>query len=273
MKLIAAKCPDCGADLKIPEDSTSVICEYCGGNILVTDILGATSVMQNCMTLAYTAMENKNYKDAYDHFNRAIEIDMKNPNAWFGKAVCEGMIGKVGENSFGQMIDMFERSFEYASEDKQANFRKNASSEIVKVIRKSTNIIRLACDLLILKEEDDKMSSELSKEIKELKENVKKTIQKAQEYDPTNKDVTTLLDEVTSGTFFKSDLNEESQSKENSPLNIFKSIKIEQEKPQPDTSSQSSVNQNGSNKKSGCSFVILIFIIAAAAASLMLGLI
>jgi hypothetical protein len=273
MKLLAAKCPDCGADLKIPEGSNSLICEYCGGNILVTDVLGTTSVMQNCMMLAYSAMENKNYKDAYDHFNRAIEIDMKNPNAWFGKAVCEGMIGKVGENSFGQMIDMFESSFKYASEDKQANFRKNASAEIVKVIRKSTNIIRLACYLLVLKEEDDKISSELSNEIKDLKENVKKTILKAQEYDLTNKDVTALLDEVTSGIFFKSDLNEESQSKENSPLNIFKSINIEPEKPQSDTLSQSSVNQTGSNKKSGCSFVILIFIMAAAVSGLLMGMI
>ena len=115
-------------------------------------------------------MESKNYKDAYDHFNRAIEIDLKNPNAWFGKAVCEGMIGKVGENSFGQMIDMFESSFNYAPEDKQVNFRKNAAAEIVKVIRKSTNIIKLACELLVLKEEDDKISSELGNEIKELKE-------------------------------------------------------------------------------------------------------
>jgi len=271
MQLIAAKCPDCGADLKIPEGSPSVICEYCRGNILVADILGTTSVMQNCMTLAYSAMESKNYKDAYDHFNRAIEIDMKNPNAWFGKAVCEGMIGKVGENSFGQMIDMFESSFKYVSEDKQANFRKNASAEIVKVIRKSTNIIQLACELLVLKKEDDKISSELGNEIRELKENVKKTIQKAQEYDPDNKDVTTLLDEVTSGTFFKSDIDEESQSKENSPINIFKSINIEPEKPQPDTSGQSSENQTGSNKKSGCSFVILIFVMAAVSAGLLLG--
>lgn len=266
MQLIAAKCPDCGADLKIPEGSTSVICEYCGGNILVTDVLGTTSVMQNCMMLAYSALENKNYKDAYDHFNRAIEIDLKNSNAWFGKAVCEGMIGKVGENSFGQMIDMFETSFKYTQADKQINLRKNAAAEIVKVVRHSTNIIRLACDLIEFKEDDDKLSSDLSNEISGLKEKVKNTVQKAQEYDPSNKDVAALLDEVTLGAFFKSDWGAEARSDENSLSNKFKSIGAEPDKIQPDSASQSPDNQTGSSKKSGCSFVILIWVMAAAVA-------
>jgi hypothetical protein len=270
MQLIAAKCPDCGAELKIPEGSTSVICEYCGGNILVADIFGTTSVMQNCMMLAYSALERKNYKDAYDHFNRAIEIDIKNPNAWFGKAVCEGMIGKIGENSFGQMIEMFESSIRYAPEDKKNNFRKNASVEIVKVIRKSTDRIQLACELLVFKGDDDKLNSDLSDEIKDLKGNVKKTVEKAQEYDPENKDVTALVGEITSGAFFKSDFEEKSKADENSPLNVFKSISAGLEKPQPDAPGQSPENLSGINKKSGCSFVILIFVTAAAAAGFLL---
>ncbi|MCE1164143.1 MAG: hypothetical protein LWX07_01930 [Bacteroidetes bacterium] len=271
MILVSAKCPDCGAGLKIPEGSTSVVCEFCGGNILVTDVLGATSVMQNCMTLAYSALESRNYKDAYDHFNRAIEIDMKNPNAWFGKAVCEGMIGKVGENSFGQMVDMFENAFNYAPADKQSNFRKNAAAEIVKVMRKSADVIKLACDMLVLKD-DDSTSSELSAEISGLKENVKKTVLKAQEYDPSNNDVTQLLSEITSGAFFKTDWDAEPKSKENSPLNIFKSINPEPEKTPALNAEQPPVNQPGGNKKSGCSFVFLLMIMTAAALGMILKL-
>ncbi|MDD5362377.1 MAG: hypothetical protein PHN88_09610 [Ignavibacteria bacterium] len=271
MKLIAANCPDCGAHLNIPEGSTSVICEYCGGNILVADIFGTTSVMQNCMMLAYSALERKNYQDGYDHFNRAIEIDIKNPNAWFGKAVCEGMIGKIGENSFGQMVEMFENSIRYAPEDKQINFRKNASAEIVKVIRKSADMIQLACELLVFKEDDDKLNTNLSKEITNLKENVKKTVEKAQEYDPDNKDVPALLGEIASGAFFKSDFEEKSKADENSPLNEYKSISAGLEKPQPDTPGQSPENLSVTSKRSGCSFVVLIFVTAAAAAGFLLA--
>lgn len=269
MNLIPAKCPDCGADLKIPEGSTSLICEYCGGNILVTDILGTTSVMQNCMTLAYSAIESNNYKDAYDHFNRAIEIDLKNPNAWFGKAVCEGMIGKIRDNSFGQMIGLFESSFNYAPEDKKSNFRKNAAAEIVKVIRKSAKIIQFSSELLLL-EGDKELSSMVSKEVKNLKDTVTKTVQKAQEYDPSNKDVKTLLDEVTSGAFFQANPGSEIETKEIIQSGEYKPISPEPVNPIT-SKSQTSMNQDSSNKRSGCSFVIIILVMIITAAGLLIG--
>ena len=270
MQLIPAKCPDCGADLKIPEGNTSVICEYCGGNIIVTDVLGTTSVMQNCMMLAYSALEDNNYKDAYDHFNRAIEIDLKNPNAWFGKAVCIGMIGKIGQNSFGQMIDLFESAFKYAPDDKQSNLKKNAAAEIVKVIRNSAKIIQFSSELLLL-ENDDALSSEMSNEVRKLKDTVIKTVQKAQEYDSSNNDVAVLLEEVTSGTFFNTDRDMKSQSKETFLSGENKPITTEPGTPQTTTEGQPSGNQADKNKKSGCLFVILILITTAAAASLLLG--
>jgi tetratricopeptide (TPR) repeat protein len=205
MQLITAKCPDCGADLKIPEGSTSVICDYCGGNILVSDVLGSGSVMQNCMMLAYSALENKNYKDAYDHFNRAIEIDMKNPNAWFGKAFCEGMIGKIGENSFGQMIDMFETAFNYTPADKQSNMKKNAAAEIVKVVRHSAGIVQLVMQLTEISGDDAELAASTAENAKQVKDTVTNTVTKAQEYDPSSKDAAALLNEITSGIFFNPD--------------------------------------------------------------------
>ncbi len=201
MQLITAKCPDCGADLKIPEGSTSVICDYCGGNILVADVLGSSSVMQNCMMLAYSALESRNYNDAYDHFNRAIEIDLKNPNAWFGKAVCEGMIGKVGENSFGQMIDLFENAFRYTEDDKNSIMKKNAASEIVKVVRKNEKIVQLVNQMLEFSEDTPSVKDE----VKQINEMVKNTVMKALEYDPANKDAAALLSDVSSGIFFNPD--------------------------------------------------------------------
>jgi ribosomal protein S27E len=270
MQLIPAKCPDCGADLKIPEGSSSVICEYCGGNIIVTDVLGTTSVMQNCMMLAYSALESNNYKDAYDHFNRAIEIDLKNPNAWFGKGVCIGMIGKIRDNSFGQMIDLFESAFKYAPADKQSNLKKNAAAEIVKVMRNSAKIIQFSNQLLLLGN-DDKLYSEISNEVKKVKDIVTKTVQKAQEYDSSNKDVTVLLDEVTSGMFFNPDQDMKSQSMETFQSGEYKPITTEPGTPQTTTEGQPSGNQAGNKKKSGCLFVIIILVMTVAAASLLLG--
>jgi tetratricopeptide (TPR) repeat protein len=215
MQLITAKCPDCGADLKIPEGSASVVCDYCGGNILVSDVLGSGSVMQNCMILAYSALESRNYNDAYDHFNRAIEIDMKNPNAWFGKAFCEGMIGKIGENSFGQMIDMFENALNYTPADKQSNMKKNAAAEIVKVVRKSAGIVQLVMQLTELSDDDAELAASAADNAKQVKDTVTNTVTKAQEYDPSSKDVEALLNEITSGKFFNP--NQKSALKSDAP--------------------------------------------------------
>jgi DNA-directed RNA polymerase subunit RPC12/RpoP len=261
MQLISAKCPDCGADIKIPEGNTTLVCEYCGGNILVTDVLGSTSVMQNCMMLAFSAMESGNYKDAYDHFNRAIEIDLKNPNAWFGKAVCTGLTGKFSDDVFGKMINLFENAFNYAPVDKKSNLKKNAAAEIVKVIRKSSTRIKFACDLISFKV-DAEFSSIVSDELTKFKETVIKTVQKAVGYDPANKEVTELLDEIISGKFFTPEQENQKETKEILYSGENKLVTAETSPPPLVITDQTNASQGaGSNKKGGCSIVLIILIL------------
>ena len=274
MKLIPAKCPDCGAGIKINEGSTSVVCEYCGGNIIVTDVLGTSSVMQNCMILAYSAMESGNYEDAYDHFNRAIEIDLKNPNAWFGKAVCMGMTGKISDDVFGKMMNLFENAINYAPEDKQANLKKNAAAEIVKILRKSSGLIHLAFELSAFND-DEQFSSIIKKDLNDLKEKVLKTVQKAQEYDNTNNDVKVLMEEITSGKFFTPEEKNQNDIMGSSNPDEIKPF-TDDNKPLPlfnkDQSTASQVNNGGSIKKSGCSMILLIMIIVIVSTGLLIGI-
>lgn len=273
MKLIPAKCPDCGAGIKINEGSTSVVCEYCGGNIIVTDVLGTSSVMQNCMILAYSAMESGNYEDAYDHFNRAIEIDLKNPNAWFGKAVCMGMTGKISDDVFGKMMNLFENAINYTSEDKQANLKKNAAAEIVKILRKSSSLIHMAFELSAFND-DEQFSTAIKKDLDNLKEKVLKTVQKAHEYDETNNDVKVLLAEITSGKFFTPEEKDQNDITENINQGGNKPF-TDGNKPSPvfvnDQRKDTIVNNGGSIKKSGCSMVLLIMFMVIASMGLMIG--
>jgi tetratricopeptide (TPR) repeat protein len=268
MQLIPAKCPDCGADIKIPEGSTSIVCEYCGGNILVADLLGSTSVMQNCMTLAFSAMESGNYKDAYDHFNRAIEIDLKNPNAWFGKAVSTGMTGKFSDDVYGKMISLFESAFNYTPADKVSNLKKNAAAEIVKILQKSKRKIQLGCELLSFAD-DKEFSSEISGEINKLKQSVTNTVQKANEYDPENKDVTALLDEINSGKFFTSEKESQNDAQGILKSGEYKSLSVESDAP-PLGSTNQPAAQTGRSKKSGCSMVLVILLIILTSTGLLL---
>lgn len=270
MQLISAKCPDCGADIKIPEGSTSLVCEFCGGNIFVADLLGSTSVMQNCMTLAFSAMESGNYKDAYDHFNRAIEIDLKNPNAWFGKAVCTGMTGKFADDMYGKMINLFESAFNYAPQDKLSNLKKNASAEIVKIVRKSKSKIQLASELLSFAD-DKEFTTEITGEVNKLKESVINTVQKANEYDPSNKEAAALLDEVNSGKFFAPEPENKNETAGIIKSGNNKPLSVELNSSPLAASNQTGLlNQTGSKKKRGCSMVIFILLFILTTTGLLL---
>jgi tetratricopeptide (TPR) repeat protein len=205
MNLITAKCPDCGAGLKIPEGSSSVICEFCGSQVMVTDVLGTGAVMQNCMILAYAALKNENYEEAFDHFNRALEIDMKSSSALFGRALCTGWLGKVAKPGFDDMMDMFEKAINYAPADKQANVKKNAAGEAVKSVRHLIPNIKFGVQMIELemdaKDADFAASTaDITANIKNTKEQITRALQKALEYDPSNKEIAPLMAEINAIT-------------------------------------------------------------------------
>jgi tetratricopeptide (TPR) repeat protein len=197
MNLVTARCPDCGADLKIPEGSQSVTCEYCGSQVLVADILGTSAVMQNCMTLAYAALEKEDYNDAYGHFNSALEIDMKNYSAWFGKAICTGRTGKLIDMRIDEEIKLFETAFGYAPADKQQNMRRNASVEIVKAIKGLMQVFKLQQEMLSFEEDDADMKKGLEDASNKVKQEFTGALDKAREYDPSNADIDPMKKEIT----------------------------------------------------------------------------
>lgn len=262
MNLITARCPDCGADLKIPEGSSTVTCEFCGSQVIVTDILGTSAVMQNCMTLAYAALESKDYKDAYGHFNSALEIDMKNYSAWFGKAICTGMTGKLIDLRINEMIKLFENAFNYAPADKQANMRRNASAEIVKAIKALMQVFKLQQDMLSMTGIDDgDMRKGLEDASNKVKQEFSDALNKAREYDPSNADITPLQNEIAQASQEAEKPLTVQTPAGQTPLEMFQSADEELKKINtPPVSQQPSVNEK---KKSGCMSIIAMFIVIA----------
>lgn len=252
MNLVTAKCPDCGADLKIPEGSLSVTCEYCGSQVIVTDILGTGAVMQNCMTLAYAALDEKNYKDAYSHFNSALELSTTNYSAWFGKAICTGMTGKLIEFRIDEMLKLFETAFKYAPSDKLENAHRNAAAEIVKAIKAQMNTFKLQQEMLVsMKGFDD---GDMIASVKEMEDSANKVKQefigaldKAREYDPSNADIDPLKKEII-----------EAAMAGQKPT-VYTRPPIEHMPPPQHVNVQPQANvpqQVNENKKSGCSMML-----------------
>jgi Flp pilus assembly protein TadD len=85
-QLTIAKCPSCGADLRIAGDGTAR-CSYCNKDIIVSGSPAPSSgAVQNLVTLARAANDAGNDEEASALWTRVLEQDPKNSEAWVGKA-------------------------------------------------------------------------------------------------------------------------------------------------------------------------------------------
>jgi len=112
MTFKAAICPSCGGQLQVPDDRDSVKCMYCGTDIIVRQAIQAGSGINigNYLELAVTATKAGNYQEAYDYYSKVLEIDITNPEAWFGKGRSAGWLSTLKNIRFAEMISGFQNA-------------------------------------------------------------------------------------------------------------------------------------------------------------------
>ena len=87
MKLVAAKCPSCGANIEVDRSLKFTKCEYCNTEIVVDEAvenllkveLKDTPTLDNYLKLGARYYENQEYEEAYKVYSKAEEIDPDNP--------------------------------------------------------------------------------------------------------------------------------------------------------------------------------------------------
>ncbi len=90
MSLVATKCPNCGASIMLDAGSKEGFCTYCGSKLKVQEVINSVKIDKtgdaaNYLTLAEAACDGINAEEAYEYANKAIELNAKNPQAWFLK--------------------------------------------------------------------------------------------------------------------------------------------------------------------------------------------
>ena len=89
MEFIAAKCPNCAGELRLPDDKKQIKCMYCGFDVFVCEAVNAAGTnLENLTRLAYLAETDRNDKEAYEYFKKVLEIDPDNFEALVGKAIA-----------------------------------------------------------------------------------------------------------------------------------------------------------------------------------------
>ena len=110
MNLISAKCPNCGANIKVDGESKTGRCEFCGAEYITQDVINQYSVNNHYSTVQYvtknmaggTGLEAEEYirngdvfisLNMYDKakkaYSQAIELNPGDWRGWFGMVkVC-----------------------------------------------------------------------------------------------------------------------------------------------------------------------------------------
>lgn len=104
MKLVAAKCPSCGANIKVDKDSDRTKCDYCHSQILVEDaivkykveISGEVEIknlpkLENYLKLGERYYKDQEYQEAYKIYCKAVELDPDHYQVVLRKGLCKSL--------------------------------------------------------------------------------------------------------------------------------------------------------------------------------------
>ena len=91
MRLTSAKCPNCGADIKVNKAEEKTVCEYCKSEILVEDAIAKLKVvvegevelkgvpkLESYLKLGDRAYKDGKFDEAYANYSKALELDPDN---------------------------------------------------------------------------------------------------------------------------------------------------------------------------------------------------
>lgn len=101
MKIVAAKCPNCGANIDVDKDSDTTKCEFCHSKIIVNDAIAKIKIdlsanveiknlpkYENYVTLADRYYNELMLREAKSEYRKALELNPHNPKLIFREKIC-----------------------------------------------------------------------------------------------------------------------------------------------------------------------------------------
>ncbi len=121
--LLAARCPKCGGPLG-PAGNGQYTCAYCGTSFVARELVAGKSVdLREFYEQALGAVERGDYGRAYEYFERILETDAAEYQAWVGKGVA-GAYARLSDNQVleaGEVLSCVDMALaRYDGDDKGA---------------------------------------------------------------------------------------------------------------------------------------------------------
>lgn len=186
-----AKCPSCGADIRVPNGATTVPCTFCRKDVLVArDSAAAKS--DNRMRLADAALRAGNYDEAYSYYTLVLEDAPEDHRAWYGKAVAAGWGSALRADRFAELTAGIDFALEHAPEGGRSAIARRAAADINQIATAYFNLSRKhTAEFISL---DTTWAEHVERCIPILM-----TLSRANELDPTNRVVVENAIEISKG--------------------------------------------------------------------------
>lgn len=130
--LVAARCPKCGGELG-KTSAGRFECRYCGTSFLPGEVFGGKAVdLQKFYERAFAAVEEGDYGRAYEYFERILETDAAEYQAWVGKGIA-GAYARLSGNQLleaGEVLSCVDMALEYYDGDGAAAFESQLADRV-----------------------------------------------------------------------------------------------------------------------------------------------
>jgi tetratricopeptide (TPR) repeat protein len=128
------KCTSCGATQEL---ATNHQCGYCGSAIeqekAQENYKTATSgEIGNLMMMAETAIDATNWEEALQYYNKTLEKDITNSDAWLGKGIAIVYTSKIGDIKTKEAIAYWKNALKHAENNEAMG--KRVAKEINQVV-------------------------------------------------------------------------------------------------------------------------------------------
>ncbi len=124
MKLTEAKCPNCGASIKVDSNRRETKCEYCRTEIIVDDaiakykieVLGNIEIsnlpkLENYLLLADRYYKTKEFDEAYKQYSKIVELEPNNIIAVLRRGICDSLTSNYIKDGTSQILNAFKEAY------------------------------------------------------------------------------------------------------------------------------------------------------------------
>lgn len=123
MSFVPAQCPNCLKAIQIPTDVPISKCMYCGTDVSLPShsVVPPSVSVSNLLGMARTVSMAQNLPEAESYYNRVLELDPKNSEAWAGKGKSAGWQSTISNIRIQEMVVAFNHAIGTADDCDRAS--------------------------------------------------------------------------------------------------------------------------------------------------------